>query len=204
MFQNITDVVVKYFNIVHEIPLLYCVLVAVLVPFVVIAVGYFINLIGEALAQIVGMAFAPVIAQGLVNYVFFPGVMIHELAHAFLAIITGAEITEVALFKVEDGSLGHVNFKNRGNAVVVALQNIFISSAPMFVGAAVVIGCGLWLSVLPAGYIWLKVLIWYLMISMFFHMTMSGADIKVYVRGIPLFTVILFIIAVPLRFLNVI
>ena len=195
---------VEQYNKVHDIPLLYCVIVAVLIPFIVIAVGFFIQLVGEALGQIVGMALAPVVAQGLINYVFFPGVMIHELAHAFFAVITGAKVTEIALFKVEDGALGHVNFKNRGNILLVSLQNVFISSAPMFVGAAVVIGCGLWLSVLPAGYIWLKILIWYLMISMFFHMTMSSADIKVYIKGVPLFIVILFLIAVPLRLTGVI
>ena len=151
-----------------------------------------------------GMITAPVVAQGIVNYVMFPGVMIHELAHAFFAVITGAKITEVALFKVEDGALGHVNFKNRGNVIVVALQNIFISSAPMFVGAAVVVGCGIWLSVLPAGYIWLKIIIWYLMISMFFHMTMSPADISVYIKGVPLFIVILFVVFLPIRLLGVI
>ena len=196
--------IIEYYNMIHSVPLLFCALVAVLIPFLVIVIGYFINLIGEAFAQIVGMALAPVVAQGIVNYVMFPGVMIHELAHAFFAVITGAKITEVALFKVQDGSLGHVNFRNRGNIIIVALQNIFISSAPMFVGAAVVIGCGLWLSVLPAGYIWLKILIWYLMVSMFFHMTMSSADIKVYIRGVPLFIIFLFLIAVPLRLTNVI
>lgn len=196
--------ITEYYNFIHDIPLLYCIIVAVLIPFLVIAVGSFINLIGEALGQIVGMALAPVVAQGLINYAFFPGVMIHELSHAFFAVITGAKVTEIALFKVEDGALGHVNFKNRGNIILVAIQNVFVSSAPMFVGAAVVIGCGLWLSVLPAGYIWLKIIIWYLMISMFFHMTMSPADIKVYIKGVPLFIVILFLIAVPLRLTGVI
>ena len=202
--STLLNTIVEYYKKIHDIPLLYCVIVAVLIPFIVIAVGFFIQLVGEALGQIVGMAFAPVVAQGLINYVFFPGVMIHELAHAFFAVITGAKVTEVALFKVEDGALGHVNFKNRGNILLVSLQNVFISSAPMFVGAAVVIGCGLWLSVLPAGYIWLKILIWYLMISMFFHMTMSSADIKVYIKGVPLFIVILFLIAVPLRLTGII
>ncbi len=202
--HEFTSTIEEYYNKIHDIPLLYCIILAVVIPFLVIVVGYFINLIGEALGQIIAMATAPVVANAIVNFAFFPGVMIHELAHAFLAVITGAKITEVALFKVEDGSLGHVNFRNRGNIIIVALQNVFISSAPMFVGAAVCIGCGLWLSVLPAGYIWLKVIIWYLMISMFFHMTMSPADIKVYIKGVPLFIIILFIVFVPLRLTGVI
>ncbi len=198
------ETIMEYYTKIYDIPVLYCLIIAVLIPFLVIVIGYFINLIGEAFAAIMGMITAPVVAQGIVNYVMFPGVMIHELAHAFFAVITGAKITEVALFKVEDGALGHVNFKNRGNVIVVALQNIFISSAPMFVGAAVVVGCGIWLSVLPAGYIWLKIIIWYLMISMFFHMTMSPADISVYIKGVPLFIVILFVVFLPIRLLGVI
>ena len=157
----------------------------------------------KTMGQIIAMATAPVVANAIVNFAFFPGVMIHELAHAFLAVITGAKITEVALFKVEDGSLGHVNFRNRGNIIIVALQNVFVSSAPMFVGAAVCIGCGLWLSVLPAGYIWLKVIIWYLMISMFFHMTMSVQDIKVYIKGVPIFMGLIFVISLLLRVFGV-
>ena len=198
------ETIMEYYTKIYDIPVLYCLIIAVLIPFLVIVIGYFINLIGEAFAAIMGMITAPVVAQGIVNYVMFPGVMIHELAHAFFAVITGAKITEVALFKVEDGALGHVNFKNRGNVIVVALQNIFISSAPMFVGAAVVVGCGILLSVLPAGYIWLKIIIWYLMISMFFHMTMSPADISVYIKGVPLFIVILFVVFLPIRLLGVI
>ncbi len=202
--SHLVEVITEYYNKIHDIPILYCAILAVVIPFLVIVVGYIINLIGEAFATIIGMALAPVVAQAIVNYVMFPGVMIHELSHAFLAVITGAEITEVALFKVEDGALGHVNFKNRGNIILRSLQNIFVSSAPMFIGAAVVIGCGFWLSVLPVGYIWLKIIIWYLMISMFFHMTMSPADISVYIKGVPLFIVILFVIAVPLRLCGVI
>ena len=41
--------ITEYYNFIHDIPLLYCIIVAVLIPFLVIAVGSFINLIGEAL-----------------------------------------------------------------------------------------------------------------------------------------------------------
>ncbi len=193
------NTIVEYYNKIYDIPLLYAAVVAILLPFLVIAVGYVIQIIGEALASIVGMVLAPDIAGALVNYVFFPGVIIHEMAHAFLAVITGAKITEVALFKKMDDSLGHVNFKNRGNIILVAIQNIFISSAPMFVGAVVVYGCFYWISILGKSLLWLKIILGYVGVSMFFHMTMSPADIKVYVKGIPLFIVIVFVITVILR-----
>ncbi len=191
----------------HDNPALFSIIVAVIFPFLVIALGFFIRLFGEALMTIVGMALAPVVAQAIVNYVFFPGVIIHEMAHAFVAIITGAEITEVALFKKEGDSLGHVNFKPRGNKVLVAIQSIFISSAPMYIGAAVIWGCFNWLTILPTGgvvFIIIRILIWYLMISMFYHMTMSNADIKVYVKGIPIFIIIMFVIVLAYRMAGII
>ena len=152
----------------------------------------------------VGMILAPVVAMALINYVFFPGVMIHELSHAFMALITGAKITEVALFKKQDESLGHVNFRNRGNFVVRSLQDIFISSAPMFGGAGVITACIYGLKHISKELWWLKILIGYIAVSMFFHMTMSPADIKVYVRGIPVFMVLVFIITAILRFTGVV
>jgi hypothetical protein len=195
--------VVEYYNKIHDIPALYALIIAALLPFVIIAVGYLIQLIGEALASGLSIMFAPQVASGLVNYVFFPGVVLHEMAHAFLAVITGAKITEVALFKHVDDSLGHVNFRNRGNIIVVALQNIFISSAPMFIGAVVVWGCFYWIHALGHTLLWLRILLGYIGVSMFFHMTMSPADIKVYVKGIPLFIVIVFVVVFPLRYFGV-
>jgi len=39
---------------------------------------------------------------------------------------------------------------------------------------------------------------------LFFHMTMSSADNRVHVKGIPLFMVIVFVITLDLRFFNII
>ena len=129
--------------------------------------------------------------------------MIHETAHALFALLTGAKVTEVALFKKDGNSLGHVSIQHRGGAVLVATQSIFISSAPMFVGAAVVYLCYRLITggVLP--YLWLKILVGYLGVAMFFHMTMSSQDIKVYVKGIPIFMLILFIVMLIMRFIGV-
>ncbi|MCR5586657.1 MAG: hypothetical protein K6F77_03905 [Lachnospiraceae bacterium] len=196
--------VVELYNKIYSIPPLFALFVAIVLPFAIIVVGYLISLFSEALATIIGMALAPQVAQALVNYVFFPGVMLHESAHAFLAIITGAKVKEIALFKREGNSLGHVNFENRGNVFLVAIQNIFISSAPMFIGAAVLVGCYNGIKLLPESYLWLKIIIGYIGVSMFFHMTMSSADIRVYVKGIPLFMVIVFVITLGLRFFNII
>ncbi len=197
-------VIGEFFNKIYDIPLLYCAIIAVVLPFAVIAVGYLIELVGEAFITILGMIFSPSIACGIANYIFIPGVMLHELSHAFVALITGAKVTEIALFKKDGDSLGHVNFINRGNAVAVAIQNIFISSAPMYIGALIVFGCFFWIGLLPASLIWLKIILGYIGVSMFFHMTMSKADIKVYIKGVPLFIVLIFIIAVVFRLSDIV
>ena len=113
-------------------------------------------------------------------------------------------MTELALFQRDGDSLGHVNFQHRGGTILISVQRIFISSAPMFVGAAVVFGCYYVVFILATAPLWLKILAGYIGISMFFHMTMSPQDIKVYVKGIPVFMIILFIEAFLLRLLGIV
>ena len=198
------DSIIEVYNKIHSIPLLFAFAVAILLPFAIIVVGYMIQLLGEAIATLFGIVVDPWLAHGLINYLTIPGVVLHELSHAFFAYVTGAKVIEVAPFKKDQNSLGHVYFRNRGNKLVVALQNIFISSAPLLIGTIVVYGCYCALFVLPASLLWLKIVVAYIGVSMFFHMTMSVADIKVYVKGIPLFMCIIFILAVILRLTNVI
>ena len=192
------DELVKY---IYENTLLFPAVVAILLPFAVILAGLIINYLGYAIAFLVSLFIDPVIVFNMINYLFFPGVMLHELSHAFMAFITGAEVTEVALFKREEGSLGHVMFRNRGNIFLVSLQNIFASAAPMFCGAAVVFGC--YFGITHITILWLRILLGYIGVSMFFHMTMSIEDIKIYVKGIPIFMGLIFIVCLLLRLFGV-
>ncbi len=194
-----TDAVgfVDVYNKVHASPIWFAVAVAIILPFLIIAVGFIIGNLGEALALVASLFVDPWLVYAIINYLFFPGVMLHELSHALLAVLTGAKVTEVALFKKEGKSLGHVNFKNRGNKLLVTLQYIFISSAPMFCGAIITYAC--WYGVFHIGTLWLRILLGYIGTAMFFHMTMSPQDIKVYVKGIPLFMCIVFVITLILR-----
>jgi len=177
--------------------------VAVVLPFAVILVGYAIHMLGLTLAQLADLFIDSWVVYAIINYLFFPGVMLHELAHALFAVLTGARVTELALFKKDGDSLGHVNFMHRGGTILVAVQRIFISSAPMFVGAVVVFACR-YIILLDAVPLWGKILSGYIGVSMFFHMTMSPQDIKVYVKGIPVFMIILFIEVFLLRLFGVI
>ena len=116
------------------------------------------------------------------NYVLFPGTVIHELSHAFFALITGAKIDEVALFKPEDGSLGHVSYRPRGNALIRGLQNGLSACAPVIVGLAI---CYLYITKLFPLFsaVWHWILGIYILVSMIFHMNMSVPDLKLYFMG---------------------
>ena len=197
-------VVVDYsgWEFLLEDPIVFSALVAILLPFAVIALGFVLNYIGIALAYLVSLFADPSIVFAAINYLFFPGVMLHELSHALLAFLTGAKITEIALFKREGDALGHVSFINRGNFFVQSLQNIFASAAPMFCGALVVYGC--YYGFTHTDILWLKILLGYIGVSMFYHMTMSPADIRIYLRGLPVFIAIVFIVTFVLRVTSVI
>lgn len=57
-----------------------------------------------------------------------PGVIIHELAHGFACILTGAKVSEMSLFEKEGGHVKHTKSK------IPILGPIIISLAPLIVG----------------------------------------------------------------------
>ena len=67
-----------------------------------------------------------------------PGVVLHELAHVFGCLITGARITKVVLFSRGGGSVTYLK------PALPLLGNLIISSAPLFV-LPVVLACLTWL-----------------------------------------------------------
>lgn len=194
----LTEDLKKIWEIIYGNPFVFAAFVAVVLPFAVILVGYAINLFGEAFATLVSFFVDPWLVYVIVNYLFFPGVMLHELAHALFAVLTGAKVTELALFKREGETLGHVNASMRGNMFMVSIQRIFISSAPMFVGTGVVLLCRYLILTLTIP-LWGKILIGYIGVAMFFHMTMSVEDIKIYVKGIPIFMGIVFVVSLIVK-----
>jgi len=197
--------IMNFYDYVHDFPLLYAVIFAVLIPFGIMIAGYLIGLLGEAIALLASLFVDPWLVLNIINSLFFPGVMIHEMSHAFFAIITGAYVKEIALFKrdPETNSLGHVIFYARGNYVIRALQNVFISSAPMYIGAVVTYGAftaAFGLPYLPTG---LRVFAGYIGCAMFYHMTMSPADVKVYMKGVHIFMALVFVVTLILRLVHV-
>ena len=68
------------------------------------------------------------------NYVFFHGVMVHEISHMMAAVLTGAKIKDFNLFKVDPvtRTLGSVEVQLSNNFFLAHFQSFFISLAPLF------------------------------------------------------------------------
>lgn len=107
-----------------------------------------------------------------------PGIIVHELSHAFFCLITGAKITSVSLFKKEGGSVTHTNSK------IPLVGNILISLAPLAVGVMFVYLLSNYLGLNHIGswenlknFTTLNWLIFYLIFSIAVTMTPSRQDI---------------------------
>ena len=61
-----------------------------------------------------------------------PGVIVHELSHAFACFVTGAKVTGISMFKKDGGEVRH------GHSSVPILGPILISTAPFIVGAILI------------------------------------------------------------------
>ncbi len=162
--------------------------VFVAVPLVGIIIdGVFVRLVRSIIARLFTQKGEFVFS----NYVLCVGVVIHELSHAFFALITGAKIVEIALFKPENGTLGHVLFQPRGNTFTRALQSSFSSCAPVVIG--MVIATLFLAKIFPVlSATWMSIVAIYFFVSVVFHMNMSKQDLKVYFTGtLPLLAVFL-------------
>ncbi len=149
----------------------------------VIVIGWLVNAIESVFMSVVTRIAGTKVSYIAINYLTFPGTIIHELSHAIFCAITGAKVTEIRFFdKPSSGRLGHVSFIPRGKMVAKALQYSLSSCAPVIVGMAIIpfLYNGITRYSLP---LVMKVLLIYLMISVVCHMSMSKEDIKNYIKG---------------------
>jgi len=66
------------------------------------------------------------------RYFVAPGIIVHELSHALMCLLTGAKIHNISLFDKEGGSVEHVKSK------IPVIGPILISMAPIFIGGAAI------------------------------------------------------------------
>ena len=130
-------------------------------------------------------------AYFFVNFLTFPGTFVHEMAHLCFAVITGAEVHEICMFENEDGRLGHISYSVRGPWFMRAVQHSLTAVAPTIVG--LVLGVVLLRVIFTGGLsLWASIGLWYLVISLVDHSTMSDADLEHYFQGVWIFIVPLF------------
>ena len=126
------------------------------------------------------------------NYITAPGVVIHELSHLIVAIVTLCKVEKVELFKPKGNQLGGVEYRPRGNAIWACVQMTLVSCAPVVSGIIICSFMITWLmgGVIPTLLIPLSI---YLLVCVIIHMNMSGQDIKIYVRGVWVFFLVFFV-----------
>ena len=163
-------------------------IIILVVPIVGLLVEFITEEITKGLAKSLGVS----TALFIMNYLTFLGTVHHECSHALYALITGAKVEKIDLFKPEGNRLGCVQLTPRGIWLTKALQLTFSAIAPTVQGfISINLLVYLFLFVSP---IWLKILIGYLMFSIFIHMNMSGADMKAAVKGLPIVAILVYII----------
>lgn len=119
------------------------------------------------------------------NILTFPGVVMHECAHAAFALLTGSRVTEICVF--ETGAyIGHISHYTRGPAAWQAVQMVVISCAPTVVG--VVLGYFMLISILSGSNpLWLDILFLYFEVCILNHISMSDVDLQYYISNIWVF-----------------
>lgn len=160
-----------------------------------IGIGWLIGLgiicIDKALAQVVDARKRSFI----MNKLTFIGVVHHELAHAITFFLTGAKIVRIELFKPDrrSGHLGEVEVIPRGSIFQKSVQRTLGAVAPVFFGIADI---ALLMSIVKNYELfdWLEAFIYYVMLSIFIHMELSPADVKIAIKGLPITYTLLVIV----------
>lgn len=171
----------------------------IILVLIIPCIGYLINLLKSLIVKGVAKVFGRGFAIFVGNYLTFPGVVHHELSHALFALITGAKVHSVHLFHPEGNTLGKVEMSPRGNFIFSSIQMTMAAIAPVVMGT--VTEFLLYRFAWPAlPEIWQKAILVYVMLSIFLHMTMSKADIKNGLKGVPICFLIIFVIVALTNF----
>ena len=112
---------------------------AVLSGIIILAVGLLPWLVSAILLQLASNSIRNSLSKlfGIKPYIYLtaPGVMVHELSHAFFCLVFRHKIQEMKLFSPEqDGTLGYVNHSYNPNNYYQRAGNFFIGTGPIWGG----------------------------------------------------------------------
>jgi hypothetical protein len=150
---------------------------------IVIILGLLLNAIKMKMLDVCCSAFGKNVGEFLVNRFTFIGVIHHELSHAFFALICGAQVTEISIFRIKGDMLGNVKFIPRGPKMFRDLQMCLAALAPAICGMSTLYLMVYFINMRMALEIWQLILIIYIELSILLHMTLSSVDIKAAIRG---------------------
>lgn len=159
---------------------------------ILVMLGSIATLIRKFVVSSNAAAFGSGFATFVDTKLTFIGVIHHELSHLTLAILTGAKVKNVNLFKLHGNTLGSVDIITRGPFFLRSIQYALSGCAPIICGAItlyIIYYFGIQKS---TGYTKLIFVILSAMIA--YHMNMSSADLKAAILGLPLTFIILTII----------
>lgn len=149
----------------------------------VILIGHLIERLEQYQLRILANGIGSKIAYFVCNRVTFVGTIVHELSHALFVVLTGAILRKVRLFEISaDGTLGHVEFSLTGPKWKQCCQLSLVSCAPVFVGILLEYILLRVVFLYNFGFV-RELLLWYFIISILDHMSMSHVDIKNYLKG---------------------
>jgi hypothetical protein len=151
--------------------------------------GWVIRFISDLVTRFVAIFGGNTVAFWFRNYMTYVGTIHHELSHALFVVLTGGKVEKITLIP-KGKKLGSVDFRCRGNWFFRGLQMSLSAIAPVLCGAATLYLMSNYLYPLCSAD-WMKLLYFYLFISIFFHMTLSKQDMDNFRQGsVPLLLIV--------------
>lgn len=173
-------------------PVLLILVGTVLFPVAILLLGVVMELFAQAITTVISLFTGVLIAFGIRTYATYIGTVIHELAHATFAFLTGAKVKKITLVP-KGTTLGSVEYEPRGNKFFRGLQMSLSAIAPTIVGTFLLFY--LFTQVHPhLTEAWHFVLFYYLALSILFHMDLSLVDLRNFFAGFLPFLALSFVV----------
>lgn len=201
MFAVLNDLVLRMGLPTIMTDIIVSFLAALILAVSVVIIGEMVNRLEQYQMRIIARSTGVRIASFVCNRLTFPGIIIHELSHALFVILTGARLIRVCCFEIFKGDrLGHVDFALDGSLFKQRAQLSLISCAPVLTGLLIE---NILIKVnLTYNFEWyIHLLLWYLIISVADHMSMSKVDVQNYKRGMVVVFPIMMILMIIVKYL---